>query len=490
MSNDGAQMSKTTDWLLGIDLGASSIKTSYLDCDARQVQVNRHAVTTHYSQQGWAEQHPADWLSALRSVLNKQNIGDQPPLAIAISAGAHIPVLLDDDNVPLRSAILWSDQRSVEQAAFLRQEYQDHIHQICLNTPSATWTLPMLLWLNQHQPDIMSKVNMLLFAKDYIRFALTGEYATDPGDASGSMLYNQNTNDWDATLVNLAGLKRHQLPPIVASTAIAGHTHSEAEKQFGIPQGIPVITGSIDTTTELLTAAATEPNTRVIKLASAGVYSWITDAAKCLAPVSCYPHLLPQRSYFASGTNSCMTSVTWFGSRFVGKEQLSILAYDQLVAQSQAHHLPVFHPYLLGERAPLWNSALRASFSGISIEHDLADLAKAVYCGICYSIRHMVDSIGHQPTDQPIRVIGGGAHSTQLCSLLSSILDQQLITFEQSDASIGSAILAGYAVGVYNDLQQTMHCLVSETHNFMPNQQHQHHADALNDYLAIMDRLQ
>lgn len=489
-------MSASSDWVLGVDLGASSLKTSRLVCHNGQVTTIRQPITTHYKQPGHAEQNPQQWLSALQSLLQQYNAIEQPPKAIAISAGAHIAVLLDSNKQPLRPAILWSDQRSSKQAQFLADNHLQHLHDICLNTPSSTWTIAILLWLQQHQPESISKAHHLLFAKDYIRLALTGSIATDPGDATGSMLYDQVNQRWDATLVALAGLSEQQLPEILPSTDIAGYTNAEAENNFSLAQGIPVITGSIDTTSELIAAGAFTPGERVIKLASAGVYSWISNKAACKAPISCYPHILPTLNYFASGTNSCMSSVNWFAETFhhTEGEKLSLQTIDKLAASSNAQDTPLFHPYLLGERAPLWNNQLRAAFSGIGMNHGLADLALALYTGIAYSIRHVIEEassqcdVAHMST--PIAIIGGGVHSQQLCTILASVLGQPLIALEHSDASIGSAILAAMALGRYNNWQEAQNLLSCHhtIYNTDTTQQHKHET-SYRRYLAMITML-
>ena len=408
-----------------------------------------------------------------------------------------MPVLLDKHAQPLRPAILWSDQRSSEQAQFLADNHLQHLHATCLNTPSETWTLAMLLWLKKHQPESIYNARYLVFAKDYIRLALTGKIATDPGDATGSLLYDQVKKCWDTELVELSGLSEQQMPEIMASTDIAGYTSAEAEKLFAIARGVPVATGSIDTTIELISAGALSLGDRVVKLASAGVYSWVSNKAECKAPVSCYPHIIPQFNYFASGTNSCMTSVNWFAKNFSNTKEgeFSLNAMDRLVASSRSQDIPIFHPYLLGERAPLWNNRLKASFSGISMSHNLADFAKALYTGIAYSIRHVIEesskSYDSAPLPTPIAIIGGGTKSKPLCTILAAVIGEPLIGIEQSDASIGSAILAAMALGSYSNWQEANNLLSchNTTYKTDDKQQHKHEAN-YKSYLEMITMLE
>ena len=440
-------------YLLGIDLGASSLKATLVTPDGVVKASASAPVTTHVRQFGWAEQDPAEWLSALRAavpeVLAKASVAPELIVGIGISAGAHIPVLTDATGAVLRPAIMWSDQRAAEQAAALHQLAGEQIIKTGLNRVNPTWTLAMLAWLQAHEPAVMANVRRLYLAKDFLRYCLTGTWETDYSDAVGALLADDATKNWSPMLAGLIGLDLSILPPIVPATQIVGGVTPQAASQTGLLAGTPVVCGANDTTVEFFGVGGNTPGIGGVKLATAGVLFLATKGAVVNPPVSCYPHIMPGLYYTATGTNSCASAHRWVRDLMFtegGFEAMDALAS---AAPLGAGGL-LFHPYLQGERAPYWDPLLRADFVGMTISHTPMHFARAVYEGIAFSIRDLLDAARALGLSfGSIRLMGGGAKSACWRQIIADVTGLTVERTEIGDASFGAALVAGIGVGLF-----------------------------------------
>lgn len=444
---------------LGIDLGASSLKLSLIDGDARLVAMARAPLVTAFPAAGQAEQNPADWCAALKSALtdlsSDLSAADKLPqlAAICLSGGAHIGVLCDAHAVPLRPAIMWSDQRASAEAAALADD--PSVRATALNQPNPTWTLAHLRWLAAHEPAALANCEKFYFAKDWLRSQLTGDHACDFGDMVGGMLADFTAGTWSQDLVAAAGLAESALPSLHASTAIAGTVTPEAASAFGLPVDTPVVTGSIDTSVEFLCCAPLDADTASLKLASAGVLAFSDTSASPHPPVSLYPHILDGAVYHAAGMNACSQAIDWVGQTLLGGRDATAMAELAATAPIGANGV-VFHPYLAGERAPLWDASLTAQVSGLSRATHAADVARAAFEGVGHALSEiwhdMTDKLGRRPAR--LHVMGGGAHSDFWCQMLADMLNLPLRRAKQTDCSFAGALLAAHAVGHFATLAE------------------------------------
>ncbi|OYV30262.1 MAG: xylulokinase, partial [Acidocella sp. 20-61-6] len=402
-------------YLLGIDLGAGSLKATLIRETGAIAGEASHPITTSVPQFGWSEQDPAEWFAALCSAvpaaIAAAGIRAGEIAGIGISAGAHIPVLTDAAGAVLRPAILWNDQRSAAQAQALHAAAGETIIARSLNRVNPTWTLAMLAWIAEHEPEVFREARRLYLAKDYLRFCLTGTWETDFSDAIGALLADAATGGWSAELCGLVGWDAARLPPIRRPEAIVGGVTPAAAARCGLQPGTPVICGSNDTTVEFFGAGAISPGMGAVKLATAGVLYQATQGPSVHPPISCYPHLIEGMFYTATGTNSCASAHRWLRDLMFAEGGFE--AMDALAASAPrgAGGL-LFHPYLQGERAPYWDPLLRADFLGLTITHGKANFARALYEGIGFSIRDLLqaaEALGQ--SFGTIRLLGGGARS-------------------------------------------------------------------------------
>ncbi len=439
-------------YLLGIDLGAGSLKATIITETGVVAGQGSCPVTTSVPHFGWSEQNPAQWWTALctavPAALAAAGIAAGDISGIGISAGAHIPVLTDSAGNVLRPAILWNDQRGAKQAAALNARAGEMILQNSLNRVNPTWTLAMLAWLQEHEPEVISKTKRLYLAKDYLRYCLTGTWETDYSDAVGALMADDATKTWSPEICALIGWDMAALPPVKRPSDVVGRVTEPAAHAAGLVAGIPVVCGSNDTTVEFFGVGAVSAGIGAVKLATAGVLFLATDGPSVNPPISCYPHIIEGMYYTATGTNSCASAHRWLRDTMFADGGFAEM--DRLASgvPAGADGL-LFHPYLQGERAPYWDPLLRGDFIGLTISHTKAHFARALYEGIAYSIRDILGAAKALGLVYgTIRLMGGGARSAAWRQIISDVTGLPVEVMENGDASFGAALVAGIGIGV------------------------------------------
>lgn len=447
-------------YMLGIDLGAGSLKASVIDDAGRLCGEAAYPVVTLMPQPGFAEQDVGGWwqamVAAVPQAVAAAGIAAAQISGIGVSAGAHIPVLMDAAGTVIRPAIMWSDQRAAAQAAALQAQAGAMIERTSLNRVNATWTLAMLAWLQAHEPASTARVKRLFLAKDYLRFLLTGTWETDFSDAVGALLADATTGGWSAEICALIDWDMATLPPIKAARDVVGGVTAAAARALGLAAGTPVVCGSNDTTVEFFGVGAVEPGMGAVKLATAGVLYLATKGPSVNPPVSCYPHIVPGMFYTATGTNSCASAHRWL--RDLMFTDGGFAEMDTLAASVEAGAGGMlFHPYLQGERAPYWDASLRGDFIGLTMGHTRAHFARALYEGIAFSICDVLraaQALGL--VYGTIRLMGGGARSATWRQIIADVTGLTVEVMENGDASFGAALVAGIGVGVFESPQDAV----------------------------------
>ncbi len=441
-------------YLLGIDLGAGSLKATIINETGLVAGIGSCPVTTNVPHFGWSEQNPAEWWAALcmavPAAVAAAGIAAGEIAGIGISAGAHIPVLTDEAGRVLRPAILWNDQRSAKQAAALNASSGVMILQKSLNRANPTWTLAMLAWLRENEPEVFANTKRLYLAKDYLRFCLTGTWETDFSDAIGALMADDGTKDWSPEICALIGWDMASLPPVKRPADVVGGVTEAAAQASGLAAGTPVVCGSNDTTVEFFGVGAVEAGIGAVKLATAGVLFLATDGPSVNPPISCYPHIIEGMYYTATGTNSCASAHRWLRDNMFAAGGFAEMDAMAAGVPSGAEGL-LFHPYLQGERAPYWDPLLRGDFIGLTISHDRAHFARALYEGIAYSIRDILGAARALGLVYgTIRLMGGGARSATWRQIIADVTGLSVEVMENGDASFGAALVAGIGVGVFD----------------------------------------
>lgn len=449
-------------YLLGVDIGTGGCKTTVIDTEGNFIAEGYTEYPSYHPHFGWVEQSPEDWFNAMIKSLmiaaesGKFQTGDI--IGLAVDASAHNAVLLDRDGGILRPTIMWQDQRSYKEAEFLKENYLNLIKGTTFSTPGPTWTLPQLMWVRENEPDVYLKIDRMMFIDDYVRYQLTGSISTTHIQAQGSLMFDNRNMVWSEDIVKLTGLPMSVFPVIKKPTDISGYVTAEAAALTGVGEGTPVVMGASDTSLESYSVGGLKPGDCVLKMATAGGVNVFRECGEPFLDTFIYSHVIDNMWYYGRGTVSAAQALRWYRDTFCGKEQMEerlggpntyqLLDKEAEVVPPGANGL-FFHPYMSGERAPYWDPKLRASFTGFSSIHRRGHFTRALLEGVTFSLRQCFEGMERFGHIDQISFVGGGAKSPLWRSILADVFDRKIVKYKRDDSSLGAAMLAGVALGVF-----------------------------------------
>jgi xylulokinase len=413
--------------LVGIDVGTSGVKVIGIDADgevhAREEE--SYELSTPYP--GWAEQDPDDWVRATERALARVDAD-----ALGWSGQMHGLVALDENDLPLRPAILWNDQRTAAQCAEIeRRVGLDRLIELTGNRALTGFTAPKLLWLREHEPDVYSRIRSILLPKDYVRLKLEGRHAIDVADASGTLLFDVANRAWSDDVVQALELPGEWLPPVYESPAIAG-AGDQAAGALGV--------------------GVTGPGPVSVVLGTSGVVFGTLDRYRPdpEARVHVFCHAVPGTWHAMGVMLSAAGSLQWLHDAIASEVDYETLFAEAAAWPPGAEGL-LFAPYLAGERTPHPDPDVRGAFVGVSLRHDRGALVRAVLEGVAYALRDSLEllrGVGVEPSVG--RVSGGGARSELWRGIVASVLDLPLETTRAEEgAAYGAALLGGCVSGTF-----------------------------------------
>lgn len=491
-------MSKSTRCVLGMDLGTSSLKCVIMDATGQLLATAERSYSTDSPHPGWAEQNPDDWIAAMRDALDELRT-HEPALianlaAVGLCSAAHIPVLLDDSDQFIRPAILWSDQRSEAEVDFLRSNHNRLLQETALNEAGCTWTLPQLLWVWNNEPEVLSRVRRLLSSKDYLIFRLTGEASMDLASAAATLMLDARNETWSSPLIELSQLPAGAFPRLAKPMEVVGRVSAEAARRFGLPVGLPVIAGTLDSAAEMVGCGILKPGELgMVRVGSAGGIMAVTDKPAFNNGILTYPHIVSGLFYKQAGTNACATSLAWvrnlcLAMRGVDAPELSYAHLDQLAAETApgADGL-LFHPYLQGERAPYWNPELRGSFTGLDQRHSWPQIIRAVMEGVAFSLLDCLSMFRRDGLDMTSAVMAGGVVKSPVWSqIITDVLGLETQTIRQGDSALGVCMLAATAAGCFASIDEAVSACVVQERTMTPDAaKHEHYARLFMRYQEV-----
>lgn len=453
--------------LLGLDLGTSSVKAVLFNTDTGKIQAaaaQEYPVNKPATNQ--AEQNPADWWQAVIDVTHRATtIAHRSDVAaISFSGQMHGAVLLDAHANPLHPAIIWADQRSADAVQALIQTVgPDDYAAITGTLPAVGFLGSTLLWLAQHRPKLLAQVKQVVLPKDYLRLKMTGTIATDVSDAAGSGIFNIHGQSWATSILNQVNLPPEILPPVLASTDVAGELTASAARELGVPAGIPVVAGCADQPAQAVGNGLIAPGKASVTTGSGGqVFTPLQPAnpanLRTDPRLHVFNHAVPHMWYVLGAILSAGLSLRWL--RHISGLDNNPNAYAILSAE--AGQVPpganglIFLPYLSGERTPHMDPLARGGFIGLTHFHQRKHLARAVMEGVSMALRQALElslELGGQV--DTVIAAGGGAESDVWRQIQADVfglpLQKSLLT---EQAGVGAALLAGVGGGVYPHLTQ------------------------------------
>jgi xylulokinase len=449
------------EYLLGIDLGTSSLKAVIVHKSGSLIALAGQEYEIEKPHTGWAEQDPEDWYRALttavRRVLSKSGLLPDAVAGVGFSGQMHGTVCLDEKGRLLRPAIIWADQRSREQVERLNRIIEKKNLGAWIGGPlAAGFMLPTLIWLREHDPDLARKIRHLLLPKDYLRWRLTDLIGSEPSDASSTGLFDPVHRQWSGPMIDFLKIDSSMLPPVYESAAQAGEITRKASLDTGLKAGTPVVFGGSDQSCQALAHGIIDPGSILCTIGTGGQLFASLDRP-VIDPdlrLHLFCHALPDRWHQLAAILTAGLSLKWIRDLINPGESYQNLA-DSAAAVPAGSEGLIFLPYLVGERTPHMDPSARGAFIGLTLRHSKAHLVRAVMEGVVYALRQglelMVESgvaVGS------IHASGGAVVHPLWRELLADIFQREIYLTEVSEASaVGAALLAGVGIGVFSDVQ-------------------------------------
>ncbi|MCC6294209.1 MAG: xylulokinase [Bryobacterales bacterium] len=462
---------------LGIDIGTGGTRALLLDEEGKV----RHGFTAPHEEilmhrPLWAEQRPENWWdaaqAAVRGVLEASGASGDQVAAIGLSGQMHGLTLLDENNAVIRPALIWCDQRSQAQV--------DHVHEVLGRENVVRWTanpvltgftLPKLLWVRDHEPALFARIRRVLLPKDYIRFCLTGEYATEVSDASGTALLDVAHRRWSGEMIEGLKLKASILPRVYESPEITGRVTAAAAADTGLREGTPVVGGGGDQASSAVGNGVVEAGIASDTIGTSGVVFVHLDqpAYDPEGRVHTFCHAVPGKWHVMGVTQGAGLSLQWFRQQLAPEQ-----SYDQLTALAAT--APALSqglywlPYLMGERTPHIDARARAAWIGLTARHTRADMVRAVLEGVAYSQMDclaLIERMGARV--EKVRLSGGGAKSPFWLRMFAAVFQKPVASLEtQEGSAYGAGLLAMTGSGRFASVEESCRQAVRETLTVAP----------------------
>jgi xylulokinase len=449
---------------LGLDVGTSGVKAILVARDGAVVASAVTPLAMRTPHPGWAEQDPDDWWDATVDAIRalRAERPDAEVAGIGISGQMHSSVFLDGAGQVIRPALLWCDGRTTEQCAWItrRAGGEDRLRAWVRNPALEGFTLPKVLWLRENEPAAYGRLATVLLAKDFIRHRLTGALATEPSDASGTLMYDPAGGRWSDEILGAVGVPRALLPEVGGSAEVLGRVTADAARLTGLAEGTPVVGGGADNACGAAGVGVVTPGEAVASWGTSGTV--LAPTAEPLVDpglrAHTFAHVVPGTWYVMGVVLSAAGAFNWYHQQLA--RELDGSADARRALDAEADSVPAgaegvtFLPYLQGERTPHRDAAARGAFVGLSLAHTRAHLSRAVLEGVCFAMRDSVAilrELGLSP--RSLLLTGGGAKSPFLRRLQAEVygLPVQTVNREEGPA-YGAALLAAVGVGAFPDL--------------------------------------
>jgi len=430
-------------YFLGIDVGTGGSRAILID---EHGTVVGSAIADHEPftspQIGWAEQDPRDWwrasTAAIRQLLESADVRPGDIGVIGLSGQMHGSVLLDSKGDVLRPALLWCDQRTDKQCREITDTIgAETLIELVCNPAVTGFTLPKLLWVRENEPDIWANVRSVLLPKDYVRFCLSGDKASDVADSSGTLLFDVQNRRWSDEMLAAMNIDRDLLPDIFESVEVTGKVSKAGADATGLLEGTPIVAGAGDNAAGAIGMGIVRPGTVSATIGTSGVVFVVTERPtldlKGRTHTLC--HAVPDRWHMTGVTLSAGLSLKWFRENFA--EGSDFAQMDNEAAKiSAGSDGAIWLPYLMGERTPHLDPHARAAFVGLTASHTRAHLTRAVMEGVAFSLRDSFEIFRELgATMDSIRLGGGGAKSPLWRQIQANVYGQMVETIEVEEGA-------------------------------------------------------
>ena len=465
-------------YLIGIDIGTSGTKTALFDETGRRIAAHVAEYPLYQPQNGYAEQEPEDWWNAvvvgIRAVLSQSNIAASAIGGIGLSGQMHGLVMLGKNGNVLRRSIIWCDQRTAAECdEITRLVGAERLMKITLSPALTGFTASKILWVRNHEPDVYEQCRTILLPKDYIRYRLTGEIATEVSDASGMQLLDIAARDWSDEVLQRLDIDKSLLGKVYESPDVTGRITHQAADQTGLCIGTPVVGGAGDNAAAAVGTGVVRDGTAFTTIGTSGVVFAHTShlSTDPKGRIHTFCSAVPGAWHVMGVTQAAGLSLKWFRDNFCDAEkqvsaQMGVDPY--MLMDKEAAQVPIganrllYLPYLMGERTPHLDPNARGAFIGLSAIHTRRDMLRAVMEGVTYSLRDSLTIFEEQHMHiDSMMACGGGGSSPLWRQMLADVFDCSVKTAVSAEGgALGAALLAGVGTGVYASVPEACDAVI------------------------------
>ncbi|MEZ4701416.1 MAG: xylulokinase [Rhodothermales bacterium] len=448
-------------YFIGIDSSTTATKALIMDESGAVAGVASSEYPYDTPRPLWSEQDPHYWwkgtVDSVRAVIGKTGIDPKEIAGIGLTGQMHGLVLLDAHGEVIRPALLWNDQRTGAECDEIRERVgKERLIQLTGNDALTGFTAPKVLWVRNNEPEHYSRIAQMLLPKDYVRYRLTGDYATDRAGAAGTLLLDVRSRDWSPDVLEALDIPRHWLPDTHEGPEITGRVSADAAAVLGIPAGIPVVGGGGDQAAQAVGVGAVEEGIVALTLGTSGVVfaSANQPAIEPEGRLHGFCHAVPGRWHMMGVMLSAAGSLRWHRDTIapgIDFEELVTAAAD--IPEGSEGLL--FLPYLTGERTPHPDPYARGAYVGLTVRHTRNHMTRSVLEGVGFGLKDSFELLRTSglPAPRQVRISGGGAKSAVWRQILADILGAELVTVNTTEgAAYGAALLAGVGAGAWPDV--------------------------------------
>jgi xylulokinase len=466
------------EYLIGMDLGTSGTKTVLFDREGTVVASALEEYPLYQEKNGWAEQDPLHWWNAakhtLKQVITESGVNPADIKGLGISGQMHGLVMLDETGNVLRRSIIWCDQRTAKECEEITEKVgKDRLIAITANPALTGFTASKILWVRNHEPELYARCAHILLPKDYIRYMLTGQFATEVSDASGMQLLDVPNRCWSKEVLEKLEISEELLPKVYESPEVTGEITAEAAEETGLCPGTPVVGGAGDNAAAAVGTGVVEDGKAFTTIGTSGVVFAHTSKISIdpKGRVHTFCCAVPGAWHVMGVTQGAGLSLKWFRDNFCGEEVstakgMGVDPYylmDQEAARSPIGcNKLLYLPYLMGERTPHLDPDCRGVFFGLSAMHTKYDMLRAVMEGVTFSQRDSVEILREMGVNlSQMLACGGGGSSKLWRQMLADVYNCPVKTVVSKEGpALGVAILAGVGAGLYPSVEEACAAMI------------------------------
>jgi xylulokinase len=452
-------------YFLGLDVGTSGVKAALVDEKGavKGSATAAHPILTPHP--GWAEQKPETWwksaVAAIKQALKTTKVKPSQVASIGLSGQMHSSVFLDRTNAVIRPALLWCDGRTTQECREITARIGERQLREWVSNPALEgFTLPKVLWLKKNEPAAFDRLAKVVLPKDYIRYQLTDQLATEPSDASATLMYDTANRRWSQPMMEAIGLEMSLLPEVGGSAEVLGWVSAKAAKATGLTAGTPVVGGGADNACGAVGVGLVSPGEAVASWGTSGTVLTPT-ASPMVDPgmrAHTFCHAVPDTWYLMGVMLTAGGAFAWH-KRELAKEIASKKNVNELLNREAVKIAPgagglTFLPYLQGERTPHRDASARGAFVGLSLAHTRAHMSRAVVEGICFGMRDSLSIIRDLAIQvDRVLVTGGGAQSPFIRKMQADVYGLPVVRVNREEGpAYGAALLGAVGVNAFADV--------------------------------------